>query len=215
MLMHILSVAHAGRYICNEIPARRFAYLPLGPRLKRLFGTSNLAQIVQAHHGCDNDDDDVMFDIHDSPIWCESYSKNGMFNGDKRGLSFGLCTDGVNPYAHNRVLFHVANCSHSAFLVGIIPGNGSKEAAHIDPYLNVLVDEMLSLTTSVFYDAYSKAPFDLKVRVLSYVLDYPGIGKIFKTYGSGAYKACLWCEIQDNIITVQCVLRIKVLWCGI
>ena len=109
-----------------------------------------------------------------------------MFNGDKRGLSFGLCTDGVNPYAHNRVSYSMSpivltllnfprsmrNSFTNLFLVGIIPGNGSKEAAHIDPYLNVLVDEMLPLTTSVFYDAYSKAPFDLKGRVLSYVLDH-------------------------------------------
>jgi len=31
------------------------------------------------------------------------------------------------------------------FLVGILPGNGSKEAINIYPYLEILVDELLSI----------------------------------------------------------------------
>lgn len=42
-------VCNAQRYKRNMIPCRRFQYLPMGPRLERLFGTTNLAQLVQAH----------------------------------------------------------------------------------------------------------------------------------------------------------------------
>ena len=37
------------------------------------------------------------------------------------------------------------------------------------------------------YDAYKKPPFPFKCEVISYILDYPGIGKVFNVLGSGTY----------------------------
>ena len=48
------------------------------------------------------------------------------------------------------------------------------------------------------YDAYSMAPFNLKVEILLHVLDYPGLEKLFHAMGSGAYQGCLWCEQQGK-----------------
>ena len=77
-------------------------------------------------------------------------------------------------------------------LVGIIPGNGTKEPKSLDPYLEIVVDELLALSDRVVYDAYLKAPFQLKVNILFYTLDYPGIGKVFGTMGSGSLpRLCL------------------------
>ena len=81
----------------------KFVYLPIGPRLERLFRTSNLAQLVQSHGGSDFEVLDVMHDIHDSPVWKIVYSKQGVFNGDKQGINLGLCTDGVSPFSHHKV----------------------------------------------------------------------------------------------------------------
>lgn len=97
-----------------------------------------------------------------------------------------------------------ANCPEfrnhfgNAMLVGIVPGNGSKEPERISPYLEVLVDEMLELTGSTILDAYCKAPFELKLEILLYVLDYPGIGKVFGVAGSGAHMGCTWCDLESN-----------------
>ena len=77
---------------------RKFVYLPRGPRLARMFGTKNLAQIVQAHPGASTPSDSDMYDIHDSPAWKEAYSPDGIYGGDKRGISFRLYADGVNPF---------------------------------------------------------------------------------------------------------------------
>lgn len=82
-------------------PVRKFSYLPLGPRLARLFGDVNLAHLVQCHSGSELSDE--LCDIHGSPIWSEVYSPQGLFGGDKRGISLALCTDGVNPFRHNKV----------------------------------------------------------------------------------------------------------------
>lgn len=205
----------APRYKREKIPARKFVYLPLGPRLVRMFGTKHLAQIVQAHPGASGQRTYTdMYDIHDSPTWTKAYSSDGIFEGDKRGLSFGFCADGVNPFSHLRVSYSMCPLVmtllnlprdsrysfESLFLLGIIPGNGTKEAKKIDPYIEVLVDEIIQLSNVKMYDAYQQAPFKLKTDILLYILDYPGVGKMFRVTGSGAYKGCLWCDIKGKII---------------
>ena len=151
-----------GKYV----PNRRFYYLPLGPRLKRMFGNSNLAQLVQAHKVLPMKS--IMFDVHDSPAWRSAYSDTGMFEGDSRGLSFGFCTDGVNPFSHLHCTYSmwpivmsllnlprdIRHDFRNMFLIGIIPGNGKKEAHTIHPYLEILIDEMLELSNTEVYDAY-------------------------------------------------------------
>ena len=204
------------RYTRNQIPAKRFSYLPLSPHLQRLFGTSRLSEIIQSHDG-GSEHRDEMFDIHDSPEWSSLYSESGVFSGDKRGLSFAFCADGLNPYAHHCTQYSmwplvlsplnlprsIRSSFANLFLVGIIPGNGSKEPENIDPYLEVLIDELLSLTESNIYDAYSNAPFKMKLHIMSYVLDYPGIGKVFRTMGSGAYFGCMWCDLKGTLYNNQ------------
>ena len=97
-------------------------------------------------------------------------------------------------------LFNVADCTYNfestkestlPVLVGIAPGNGSKELKSLDPYLDILVDELLN---KKLYDPYQNAPFILKLQVFMFVLDYPGIGNVFNVMGSGAHQGCLWCE---------------------
>ena len=194
----------------SSIPVRTFHYLPLGPRLKRLFGISNLAQLLQEHGRVPSSSS--LFDLHDSPSWKNAYSDSGIFQGDSRGISFSLCSDGVNPFSHLRcnysmwpIVLNLLNLPrrirhqfNNMFLVGIIPANGKKEAHTIHRYLEVLVDKMLSLSNAKIYDAYKQANFDLKIEVLIYILDYPGVGKLFNIHGAGSYKGCLWCDIKGN-----------------
>ena len=203
----------ASRYKHGNLPARKFIYLPLGPRLARIFRTKNLAEVVQAHIGTKGMTS-FMYDIHDSPIWKSTYSKDGVFKGDPRGLSLAFCTDGVNPFSHNRITYsmwplmltllnlprEMRNTFGSIFLLGIIPGNGSQEPSNVDPYLEVFIDELLQLSdNTILFDAYQNSPFRLKVEILLYVLDYRGLGKILNMSGSGAYKGCLWCDIKGKL----------------
>lgn len=131
-----------------------------------------------------------MYDIHQSPTWGKAYSCHGRFGGD---LLFGFCTDGVNPFSHNRVNYsmwpmmltlfdlprELRSSFNSIFLLGIIPGNGSFEPKNVDPYMEVLVDELLKLSsTTTIHDAHTNAPFELKVEILLYILDYPALNKV-------------------------------------
>ena len=72
-------------------------------------------------------------------------------------------------------------------LVGIIPGNGTKEALHLDPYMDILVDELLEMSSLHIFDAYKQAPFQCKIAILLHILDYPGICKVMSLVGSGGY----------------------------
>ena len=83
-------VCESKRYNSKRQAMRRFTYLPVGPRLIRLFGTSNLAKLVQSHSTVSSSS--AMFDVQDSPSWCETYRT--IFCGDPRGISFALNTDG-------------------------------------------------------------------------------------------------------------------------
>ena len=201
-------VCHAKRYAhgSTTIPAKRYTYLPVGPRLIRLFGTPNRASIVQNHIPSSSKGNNIMYDIHHSPSWSEAYANDGIFQGDQRGIPFSLCTDGVNPFSQNRVSYsmwpvvltllnlprQIRQSFTNLLLVGIIPASGGgKEAKNLNPYLEILVDELLGLSNRRLFDSYSCAPFDLKVEIFLYVLDYPGIGKVLSTMGSGAYQGCL------------------------
>ena len=166
-----------------------------------------MAEVIQSH--CTRDSS-VMYDIHDSPAWKETYQT--IFLGDRKGVCFGLNTDGVNPYKHQKVSYsmwpimltllnlprHLRNSFQNIWLLGIIPSNGPKEPANLDPYLEVVVDEILSLSNKTLYDSYTRAPFQVKLHLMLYVLDYPGVCKVFNTLGSGAYQGCMWCSMQGK-----------------
>ena len=66
-------------------------------------------------------------------------------------------------------------------LAGIIPGKS--EPQHLDPYIEILVDEILSLSGKKCYDAYRDEYFEMKVDILMNVLDYPGQNKLFHCVG--------------------------------
>ena len=76
----------------------------------------------------------------------------------------------------------------SIFLLGIIPG--PKEPENIDPYLDIFVDEVVSLDGMKLYNAYKEEEFYLKVKVVLNVLDYPSQSKVFHCQGE-----CVVCII--------------------
>ena len=79
----------------------------------------------------------------------------------------------------------------NSILVGIIPAQWeAKEPFHLDPYMEVLVDELLCLTDARIYYAYKDEVLNAKVDILIHVLDYQGIGKVFHMTETGSYRGC-------------------------
>lgn len=96
----------------------------------------------------------------------------------------------------------IRNLFSNLILLGIIPAQeDGKEPLNLDPYLEILIDELLCLTNMKIYDAYRKEPFQAKVEILLHVLDYQGIGKVFHMTGTGSYRGCSWCQIKGTYCT--------------
>lgn len=185
------------RYHHNGLsPQKRFKYLSIVTRLQRFFGNSKTSELMQKHVQSIKSKPTVVNNIHQSSAWKEWYSQSGMYHGESRSVSFALCTDGLNPFAHEKTQYSMwpiflvpLNLPHSLrlkpgamLLTGIIPG--PQEPKNIDPYLDVIVDDILDLEKVTVYDAYRNEKFTLKGNILLHILDYPGQNKVFKSQGT-------------------------------
>ena len=145
-----------------------------------MFRNASISQVIQSH--ADNrdacEDSSVMRDIHDSPSWKQAFSEEGFCNGDLRGMLLQLSTDGVNPFSSNKVNYsmwpimltvlnlprNVRNLFENIMLAGIVPAQTEgQEPKHLDPYLEIVVDEVLELSGATFFDAFRNASFTFKV----------------------------------------------------
>ena len=90
------------------------------------------------------------------------------------------------------------NLFTNILLVGIVPGNEGMEPKSLDPFLEILVDELLQISDSTLHDAYAGAPFKAKASILLHVLDYPGISKVMGVVGSGGIQGCAFCSLSGE-----------------
>ena len=215
------------RFRTKNIARRTFHYLPLGPRLVRSFGTKEISHLLQSHGGeiGTQGNGEVMRDIHDSSKWKEAFHVTGTYGGDPRGVALSLCLDGLNPWSKNKCNYsmwpivlgqlnlprRIRYLLSNLLLVRIIPSQAQgKEPKHLDPYLEVLVDELLFLSSCKLFDSYHNAPFQAKVEIMIYILDYQGLGKVFCLSGTGSYRGCAWCMLKG----VYCKHLSKVVYPG-
>ena len=147
-----------------------------------------------------NSDDVVMRDIHDAPQFSDAYGIKGAFKGDPRGMSLQFSTDGINPFSHGTYSMwrptmlnlpkSVRHLLSNIMLVCVIPGSSAGNIK-LDAYLEVLVDELIDLSGVEMFDGFKKEMFEFKVKLLNYVLDYPGLNKLFAASGANELRRCM------------------------
>lgn len=166
---------NGNRFAVNGQPLRRFVYYPVGPRWRRLYECEAVSKLLQSHSL--RNPGNLMTDVCDSPCWRAAYAEEGFFQGDPRGLSVQLSTDGVNPFSANKITYSMwpimlsvlnwpkthRNRFENIMLVGIIPANGKEEPKSVDPYVEVLVDEVMELSGTTFYDGFKRESFTFRV----------------------------------------------------
>ena len=96
----------------------------------------------------------------------------------KENVSYSMCPILLSPLNFPDQLRVLAG---SKFLVGIIPG--PKEPKNTDPYIQVVVDELLQINGIEMYDAYQSETFKLQANILLHQFDYPGQNKVFHCQG--------------------------------
>jgi hypothetical protein len=135
-----------------------------------------------------------------------------------------MCIDAFAPwvdkqsYSITPIMFQVLNLPENLrhkpnymVLAGIIPG--PKKAKSIQPYLAIIVDELLQLYRHgiEYTHPHTKEKKISRVKLLFTCADYPGHSDINCQQCQGAKWGCMKCEIQvktTNIVYTLCYARV-------
>nr|GEY31511.1 hypothetical protein [Tanacetum cinerariifolium] len=101
----------------NGPPTKILSYLPIIPRLKKLYANPKDAKLLR-WHAEERKKDGKIRHVADSPQWKNNDRDFKKFGFEIRNIRFGLCSDGVNP-------FKSLSSRHSTCLLGLllnIPG---------------------------------------------------------------------------------------------
>ena len=164
-----------GENVTTEVAHKQLRYMPLTPRLKRLFLSKNTARHMRWHKEGQHDNNQVMVHPSDSDAWKALDDFDTDFASEARNVRIGLATDGFSP-------FNVTASSYSCwpvftipynlppalcmkyefmFLTLIIPGP-DHPGTQLNAMLKPLIEELKQLWEGVeAYDCYKKQKFKL------------------------------------------------------
>ncbi|KAJ0585549.1 putative Transposase-associated domain-containing protein [Helianthus annuus] len=88
--------------VLNKVPNLVMWYMPIGPRLKRLYMSTKTAKDMTWHHD-HKTKEGSMAHPSDGMAWKHFDSENPDFAKEIRNVRLGLCTDGFNPNNSNSI----------------------------------------------------------------------------------------------------------------
>ena len=197
-------------------PYKVLHYLPLIPRLQRLFMSSVTAQFMTWHAESRNSSGVISHPV-DGEAWKHFDRIHQSFAADPRNVRLGLCADGFCPYGPASrsyscwpVMLVVYNlppwmCMKQPylFLNMIIPGRYSP-SNNIDVFLRPLIDELMLLWDQGVetYDAHKKQNFLLRAALLWTINDFPAYGMLsgWSTHGR---LSCPYCMENTKAFRLQ------------
>ena len=139
-----------------------------------------------------------------------------MSEDEELKVVLGFNTDGVNPYHGSGAKYscwplvfaifnlpkHIRNKTDALLLYGVAPSKDARLANGLEPelviYQNRMVDELLQLSSTRLYDAYSAAPLCIKLELLIYMMDFQGYSKYFRMSGVASLLPCNRCLIPST-----------------
>ncbi|KAJ0475406.1 putative Transposase-associated domain-containing protein [Helianthus annuus] len=191
----------------NKVPNLVMSYMPIGPRLKRLYMSSKTAKDMTWHHD-HKTTEGSMAHPSDGIAWKHFDAVDPDFAKEIRNVRLGLCTDGFNPNNSNSIPYSlwpvfltIYNlppwmCMKDSFIEVclIIPG-GKSPGQNIDVFLRPLIDELKELYKEGIevYDAYHKENFIMRAILLWTVSDFPAYAMLsgWSTHGRLACPYCM------------------------
>jgi hypothetical protein len=193
----------------TTIPARVLRHFPLIPRLKRMYRSPAISELLKWHQR-NPSEPDLMRSVVDSPEWAHIDEKYPDFAAIPQNLRFGLSLDRVNPFklsstVHSTwpILMLIYNLPPwlvtKRFFVSLtllISGKDSPTSDNIDLFMQPLLDELLELWEGVHAQDFAKPvgqrAFRLRGLLMWTISDYPAYGLILGLCTKG-YKACCVC----------------------
>ncbi|XP_022003645.1 uncharacterized protein LOC110901103 [Helianthus annuus] len=200
----------------NKVPELVMTYMPIGPRLQRLFYSKKTAEHM-TWHALHHTQPEKMSHPSEGRAWNHFDSLYPDFAHETRNVRIGLCTDGFSlnnsngaTYSCWPVFITVYNLPPWLALKKeyiqmpvLIPG--PKNPTHnLDVFLQPLVEELklLFIEGIETYDAYRMNNFQMKVVLLWTISDFPAYAMLsgWSTHGK---LACPYCSDKAGSFQLQ------------
>ena len=191
-------------------PGKVLRHFPLIPRLKRMFRTPAISELM-VWHSKNRSTDGMVRHPCDSKAWNHVHENvDPTFGEEPRNVHMGLATDGVNPFKLQQSTWStwpvmllnynippwLTTKKFFVMLVLLIPGKQSVTSHFFDVYLAPLVEELQQLWKGMLaYDVMKEVGFryfNLRAMLLWTIHDFPGYGTVAGVAHQG-YVACLVC----------------------
>ncbi|XP_021867293.1 uncharacterized protein [Spinacia oleracea] len=213
-------ICKANRYKTSRSKSKRslrkvLFYLPIAPRLQRLYATKSTAEQMRWH--AENPRvEGVMSHPSDGEAWKHFDESFPSFAEEPQNVRLGLCTDGFSPFGKSGkqyscwpVMLTPYNlppglCMKKpfTFLSLIIPGPKSPKG-NLDVFLQPLIDELkmlweLGVPT---YDVSKKQNFQMRAMLHWTISDFPAYGML-SGWSTAGKLACPYCMEHTKAFTL-------------
>ncbi|KAG8374542.1 hypothetical protein BUALT_Bualt10G0006000 [Buddleja alternifolia] len=198
---------HGGKKRHKDVPFKQLSYLPLIPRLQRLYTSKTTAEHMSWHKDSPCEDGKLCHP-RDGEAWKHFDRTHPTFADEARKVRLALSSDGFNP--HNQtsrpyscwpVIVTPYNlppwmCMDQPymFLTLLVPGPRSPGKS-LDVYLQPLIDELETLWNDGVetYDVFKKQNFQMRAALMWTISDFPAYGMLsgWSTHGKLACPYCM------------------------
>ena len=191
-------------------PLKVLRHFPLIPRLRRMFRTPTISELM-VWHAKNTSTDGLVRHPCDSKAWKHVHENvDSSFGQEDRNIHLGMAADGVNPFKLQRTSWStwpvmllnynippwLTTKKFFIMLALLIPGKQSVTSQFFDVYLKPLIEELIQLwkgedAYDVLKEVGSRA-FKLRAVLLWTIHDFPGYGTVAGVAHQG-YAACPVC----------------------
>ena len=200
----------------KRVAVKSMFYLPIIPRLKRMFASMHSASQMTWHH-TNQTSSGTMRHPSDGEAWKHFDRTHPDFAAEPRNVRLGLCSDGFAPYVQASgsayscwpVIVTPYNLPPEMcmtkpymFLTCVIPGPHSPKAG-IDVYLQPLIDDLKKMWIGEWtYDISRKQNFTLRAALMWTVNDFPAYGML-SGWGTHGKMGCPHCMGYTKAFTLD------------
>ncbi|WMV29453.1 hypothetical protein MTR67_022838 [Solanum verrucosum] len=198
------------------VPVQAMHYLPLIPRLKRLYASMRSASHMRWHREYRRPPG-VLSHPSDGEAWKHFDNVYPDFASEPRNVRLGLCLDGFTPFSNNASPYscwpvfltpydlpsEMCMISPYIFLSCVIPGPRNPKSL-IDVYLQPLIDELKQLWFEgvLTYDISTKQNFIMRASLMWTINDFPAYGMLSGWMTAGKL-ACPYCIENSKAFTLK------------
>jgi hypothetical protein len=182
-----------GNEVTTNVSIKQLRYMPITPRLKRLFLNQETAKQMRWHKEGDRQDQDPDIMVHpsDGEAWQALDCFDPEFARDLRSVRLSLSMDGFTPYTNNSTSYSCWSvfmmpynlppnkCMKEGvlFLALIVSGPKDDPVTKINVFMQLLIEDLKVLWQGVeAYDSHLKHSFTLRVAYLWSIHDLLAYG---------------------------------------